>query len=604
MESRSLKRVALIGSYLPRPCGIATFSNDVFKSLKAARPDWELSVLAVNDPQHDYEYPDEVRFVIEPTTEGYARAAAFLKASQFDAIFLQHEFGLFGGLAGDRIFSLLDRVRTPLVTMFHTILDKPDEHQFRVTRQLAARSSHLITMSPRGEQFLSDVYQVDRERISVLPHGIPDVAFIDPIFYKEELGLLGRKVALTFGLLSPGKGIEYAIESLPHVVEKHPDLVYVILGATHPHLLQQEGERYRESLQAKVDELGLHDHVRFVNQFVELEDLTHYLCASDVYLTPYLNQAQITSGTLAYAYGCGNAVISTPYWYAEDMLADGRGRLVDFRNAEAIAEAMNELLDDEITRSKMRKSAYLEGRQMTWPVVSQQMAEILESAHNRMFTHVDPRGRPEKSLTKRTSVSADELQVVDRLLLAINEDADQLTQSLSDVVQIKLDHLVALSDDVGLVQHASYQIANWHEGYCTDDNTRGILLTLALDRLGFRHPQLAKLSRTYRAFLNYAIEPTSHAVRNFMGFDRRWLEDHGSDDCLGRVVWTLGACVDTADDLDTESWATGLFDSILSQTLTCSSPRAWSFGILGAAHYQNHFAGECRSREAIREFSS
>ncbi len=586
-NQRSVGRIGLIGSYLPRPCGIATFSGDVYEHLRNARPDWDIAVMAINDGAARYDYADEVRFEIDQSVDSYHAAASWVETHHFDGLYLQHEFGLFGGDAGDRLFEMLDRTRVPLVTMMHTVLKNPDEHQFRVTRRLAARSSTLITMSERGRTFLRDVYDVDERKIAVVPHGIPDTQYAEPSTYAAEFDLVGRKVALTFGLLSPGKGLEHAIAAMPAVVQKHPDLTYVILGATHPHLKAQQGETYRESLQAMVADLGIENNVRFVNRFVELDELTRWLGVAEVYITPYLNEAQITSGTLAYAFGSGKAVISTPYWHAADLLAEGQGRLVPFGGSDQIAEQLTDLLDHPAALGRLQKAAYLQGRQMIWPVVAQRMAEIVESAHNRMFTHVAP-----------TRASAPE------------GDEQPMSQNLDAIVRVSLDHLQRLTDDVGLIQHATFDTPNRHEGYCTDDNTRALLLMLHLQRgtaadgsAAFDSPidsEIETLASRYRSFVDYSINPATRSIRNFMGYDRRWLETRGSDDCVGRVAWTLGACVDWGND-DVASWAAMHFEPILQQCVQSTSPRTWSFAILGACHYQKHFSGERNSARMLRE---
>ena len=611
---RSLHRVALVGSYLPRPCGIATFSGDVYRNLCAARPDWQVDVVALNDREastgEGYDYPSEVRFEIDQTIESYHAAARYLNTNRFDAVYLQHEYGLFGGPAGEMLFELLDNVRAPLVTMLHTVLKDPDEDQFRVLRRLAARSSQVITMSPTGRRFLENVFEIPTERIEVMPHGIPDSSGIDAAAMKRQFGYEGRKVVLTFGLLSPGKGLEHAIEAMPQIVERHPETLYVVLGATHPHLVRQEGEKYRESLTARVAELGMQDHVQFVNRFVELDDLTNYIAAADIYLTPYLNEAQITSGTLAYAYGCGKAVVSTPYWHATDLLSDGRGRLVEFKDPDSIAMAVSGLFDDDVERARICRDAFDAGREMIWPVIGDRMAQCLDRAHNHMFAQVDRpgdfrRGRPAARLSPATADSRRALSDI-----AAGFDASQAAYNgfnatafsateLVKLTDIRLDHLRNLTDDTGLVQHATFDIPNWHEGYCVDDNCRGLLLTLMLDREA--DPVAAELHRIYRAFLNYAFDPATHQVRNFMGFDRTWLEHRGSDDSIGRVAWTLGTCVGRSPSGDEVDWAASLFDRVLAEAAATTSPRTWAFAMLAGCEFLSSMSGHRQTHRVVVE---
>lgn len=594
--NRQLSRVALIGSYLPRPCGIATFSGDVYRSLQLARPNWDLSVVALNDrssaiDQASYSYPPEVRFEVDQNIDSYRQTAKYLNAGHFDAVFLQHEYGLFAGPAGEMLFELLDNIRAPLVTMLHTVLKEPDEDQFRVLRRLASRSSKVITMSPTGKRFLDEVFHVDQSRVEMMPHGIPDSSGIDSTEMKQRYGFAGRKVVMTFGLLSPGKGLEHAIESIPAIAARHPEILYVVLGATHPHLVKQEGEVYRESLQKRVAELGIEDHVEFVNEFVELDELTRYIAAADVYLTPYLNEAQITSGTLAYAYGCGKAVVSTPYWHAVDLLAEDRGRLVDFCDSGAISVAVNSLFDDDQARKVMCENAYQAGREMIWPAIGCRMAETLELAHNHMLAQVDVA----KNATRGGSGHCNERRGDSALVGGIHS-SDSLKE-LSNLTDIRLDHLSALTDDTGLVQHATFDLPNWHEGYCVDDNCRGLLLTLMLDRQAV--PEVARLHRIFKTFLNYAFDPATRQIRNFMGFDRTWLERRGSDDSIGRVAWSLGACVGRSRDLDDIDWAASLFEPVLAEAASTTSLRTWAFGMLAGCEFLKTMEGHRSTRQAV-----
>ena len=601
MYLRRLQRIALIGSYLPRPCGIATFSGDVFRSLCGARGDWKVDVMALNDGGR-YDYPAEVRFEIDQRATSYQRAARFLDANHYDAIFLQHEYGLFGGRSGDMLFELLDRTRIPLVSMLHTVLKDPDEDQFRVLRRLAARSSQVITMSDTGHRFLNDVFGVSDDRIVTMPHGIPDTQYVEPNSAKGQFDLDGRSVALTFGLLSPGKGIEHAIEALPAVVDRHPDLTYVLLGATHPHLVQREGERYRESLQRRVDELGLHDNVRFVNKFVEIDELTRWIAAADVYVTPYLNEAQITSGTLAYAYGCGKPVVSTPYWHAADLLRDGRGRLVPFRDPRAMSESLNELFDAPSLRRDIAHRAYAEGRAMTWPAIGNRMAECLEAAHNQMFSRVDA-GTPRRRTSPRVRPAVDAATASntgDRRS-PWTDPTSTLRDQLCRQVDLNLAHLSAMTDDVGLVQHATFDLPNWHEGYCVDDNCRGLLLTTMMG--DDRDVESDRLHRIYKTFVNYAVEPETGAVRNFMGFDRTWLERRGSDDSIGRVAWSLGRCVGDSENADDQDWAMSLIDPVVREAAATTSPRTWAFVILACDGVLRRFDGHREYRRMMDELA-
>jgi hypothetical protein len=418
-------------------------------------------------------------------------------------------------------------------------------------------------MSERGRRMLEEIYHVPENRIDLIPHGIPDMPFVDPNFYKDQFGVEGRRVLLTFGLLSPGKGIENVIRALPGVVREFPDLVYVVLGATHPNLLREQGETYRLSLERLASDLGVQKHVIFYNRFVELQELKEFLGAADVYITPYLNPSQITSGTLAYAFGCGKAVISTPYWHAEELLAEGRGVLVPYRDSAAIADALHFLLTDELHRHAMRKNAYRLGREMTWSQVAHLFRVSFEKA----------RKAPASNGVARLALKTLEQ---DRLQLPV----------------LRLNHLQRLSDSTGVFQHATYSIPNFAHGYCTDDNARALQLTVMLEETGDLTNTVRGLASSYAAFLNYAFISESGCFHNFMSFDRRWLDGAGSDDCLGRALLALGSCVGRSQREDLRRWALELFDRALPAVADTTSPRAWAQALIAIHEYFRQFSGD------------
>jgi len=392
MISQSLYEIALIGNYLPRKCGIATFTHDLCSALTDEGSGTECFVVAVNDTPEGYGYPPEVRFEIaEPDLRGYRRAADFLNFTNAEVVCVQHEFGIYGGPAGSHLLALLRRLNLPVVTHLHTILEEPSPEQMRVMQELTRLSTRIIVMSERGRRMLEDIYKTPADHIDLIPHGIPDMPFVDPNFYKGQFGVEGKRVLLTFGLISPGKGLEYVIHALPEVLKVFPDLIYIVLGATHPNLLREQGETYRMSLQRLAADLGVQKHVVFHNRFVEIKELKEFFGAADIYITPYLNARQSTSGTLAYAFGCGKAVISTPYLHAEELLADGRGVLVPFRDSEAIARELIALLKDEVRRHAMRKQAYLLGREMVWSQVVQLFLSSFKRARLSRVTGFSPR---------------------------------------------------------------------------------------------------------------------------------------------------------------------------------------------------------------------
>jgi glycosyltransferase involved in cell wall biosynthesis len=376
-----LNQVAFLGSHLPRQCGIATFTSDLCEAVAAEFPLCRCLVGAINDRSEGYDYPAQIRFEIEEKEiDSYRRAARFLNANKVELVSVQHEFGIFGGPAGSHLLTLLRDLQMPVVTTLHTVLRKPDSDQRALMEQLNGLSKRFIVMAERGKEFLSEIYHIASEKIDVIPHGIPEIPLVDPNINKDRFGLEGKTVLLTFGLLSPNKGIEYVLEALPAILEKHPDVVYIVLGSTHPNIVARDGESYRLRLERLAESLGVASHVIFRDCFVTLEELKQFIAAADIYITPYLNQSQITSGTLAYAFGAGKAVISTPYWHAQELLANNRGILVPFANSERIGAAVNQYLSDPFLMAATRKRAWKLGRGMTWPVVTRRHMESFKRA--------------------------------------------------------------------------------------------------------------------------------------------------------------------------------------------------------------------------------
>ncbi len=571
-QPSDIRKVAFLGDYLPRKCGIATFTTDLRCAVAKEFPGIQCPVVPVNDLAGGYDYPAEVRFeIVEQDLPSYLRAADFLNITDVDVVCVQHEFGIFGGPAGSHVLALLRELQMPIVTTLHTILREPNAEQRRVMRELIRRSTRLVVMSERGREFLRDVYQAPENKIDLIPHGIPDMPFADPNYFKDEFGVAGKQVLLTFGLLSPNKGIEFALRALPDIIREFPNIVYIVLGQTHPNLLRDEGEAYRLTLERLAKDLGVQKHVVFFNRFVELEELMRFIGAADIYLTPYLTESQITSGTLAYAFGAGNAVVSTPYWHAAELLTAERGKLVPFRDAKAIAVAMVELLRDEPLRHLMRKNAYKLGREMVWSRVAQLYAKSFEQA------------RQDHSFVGRKSSP----------IKTLDEQPGQLPE-------LKLDHLFRMSDSTGIFQHASFTVRNFAEGYCTDDNARALVLALMLQKLGHGSPQLGAKAATYAAFLNHAFDRQRGRFHNFMSFDRRWLDEVGSEDCQGHALWALGLCVSQAGQGSFQMLAAQLFEQALPVAAEFSSPRAWAFTLIGIDEYLRRFGGDRRANQ-IRE---
>jgi glycosyltransferase involved in cell wall biosynthesis len=564
MPHSEIRKIAFVGDYLPRKCGIATFTHDMYASVAGRFPNAECFVVPVNDRPEGYDYPPEVRFEIdEQDLDSYLRAADFLNFANTDVVCLQHEYGIYGGAAGSHILGLLRDLRMPVVATFHTVLREPDADQRRVLTELAALSARVVVMTERARAFLQEIYGIPEAKIDLIAHGIPDTPFVDPNSHKDQFGVAGRLVALTFGLLSPNKGIEYMLRAVPEILKALPDFVYIVLGATHPGLVREQGERYRLSLERLARDLGIRKNVIFYNRFVELKELTEFIRAADVYVTPYLNPAQITSGTLAYSFGCGKAIVSTPYWHAEELLAHGRGVLVPFADSKALAREICGLLSDEPRRKAMCEQAYRLGRGMVW---EQSAGHYMESFQRSRLGRQD---QPIKPLAVRT-----------------------LAEQQAELPDWRLDHLARLTDATGMFQHATHTIPNFAEGYCTDDNARALLLTVLLEELGQRRPLVRRLATTYAAFLQAAFDRERRRFRNFLGFDRRWLEVVGSEDSHGRALWALGTCVGRSRRPDLPSWAATHFELALPATLETTSPRTWAFGLLGIREYLRRFSGD------------
>lgn len=574
MSHQSLvRRVAFLGDYVPRLCGIATFTHDLCEAVSKAAPESECYVGAVNDRAAGYDYPERVRFqLLEKDIDAYRRAADYLNFNNADVLCVQHEFGIYGGPAGSHLLALLKEVRMPVVTTLHTILSKPDATQRRVMDALAQRSERIVVMARKGSEILQETYSVPLSKIDVIPHGIPDIPFQSSELSKAQFGVEGRAVLLTFGLLGPGKGIEHAIEALPEIVRAHPEVVYLVLGATHPHLLAREGERYRRSLEWLAEERGVKEHVIFYNRFVSPEDLREFICATDIYVTPYLNEAQITSGTLAQVFGAGKAVVSTPYWHAQELLAEGRGSLVPFGDSAAIARSVVNYLDQPALLQQTSQKAWEAGRDMIWPAVAERYLETFQHAC------ADRKRSPRTAFAGWTAASRP-----------------------YDLPPVHLGHVTRMSDSTGIFQHALFTVPDFLHGYCTDDNARAFILCNLLDDLGGDQPTTATLnglSSSYLAFLASALNRDTGRFRNFMSFDRRWLESAGSEDSHGRALWALGLGATLSSHLGHRRLCVELFDAALADVESFTSPRAWAFTLLGLHEYLRVFPDHQRAATA------
>jgi len=572
-------RIAVIGNYLPRQCGIATFTTDLCAAISAEYGTARLLALPVNDTEQGYDYPARVRWSLaQDDVTSYQEAAEFLNFNNIDMVCLQHEYGIFGGPAGSHILHLLRGLKMPVVTTLHTVLREPDPNQLMAMEEIAELSDRLIVMSQLSSQFLQEIFKVPGSKIDMVPHGVPDLPFLDPNFYKDRFGVEGKAVLLTFGLLSPNKGIENVILAMPQILSKHKNVVYIVAGATHPHILRREGDIYRASLQALAKEVGVESQVIFHDRFVSPEEMAEFIGAADIYITPYRYEEQVVSGTLAYALGAGKAIISTPYWHAIELLDDRRGALVPFQNPGAIANKTIELLDTPAIRHAMRKRAYLFARDMVWKRVAQ--------GYMGSFARV----RSDRMESPRVQFSA---RITPKLL--------------NQLPELKLTHVNALTDDTGMLQHAIFTIPNRAEGHTTDDNARALIFTVLLAQLGKdqteKHSVPPDFPSRYLSFLEHAFDPAKSRFRNFLGYDRQWNEPVGSEDCHGRSLWSLGTVLGRSEDQGLRCAAGRLFEFSLPAALEFTSPRAWAYTLLGIQEYLNSYPGD-RDAQKIRSVLS
>lgn len=574
-EWASLKSIALIGNHLPRQCGIATFTSHLLEAIMLKAPDKDCSVVAMNDRPEGYLYPSQVRFEINQNQlNEYRMAADRLNLHHVDVICLQHEYGIFGGQRGSFIIELLRNLKMPVVTTLHTILQDPSLQDRHILTQLAEVSDRLVVMSERSVEFLREIYKVPEEKIVLIHHGIPDVPFIKSDAYKKKFSITEKKVILTFGLLSPGKGIEVMIDALPEIVKAEPQVIYMIVGATHPHLKAEQGEEYRISLQRRAKVLGVAEHIVFHDRFVADEELLDFIGAADIYVTPYLNEAQIISGTLAYAIGMGKAVVSTPYWHAQELLANDRGRLVPFRDHVALGREIIDLLAHPDELLAMQQRAYNYGRRMIWSEVAcRYLDTFAEAKHQRLRKNIPIRRLEPLGLRQQR------------------------------LPEIKLDHLRRMTDGTGILQHAKYTVPDRTHGYCVDDNARALIVAIMQQDLQPLDITLSDLAAIYLSFLGHAFNDQTDRFRNFMSYDRRWLEETGSEDAHARAVWGLGVVVALGRNEGQVIYAVDLFQRALVATEHFKHPRSIATTIIGIHAYLSHYNGDSQARRMCKILS-
>ena len=550
---KASESIVLIGNYLPRRCGIATFTTHLLESITLNATNTDCWVVAMNDKPEGYSYPPQVRLCINQyQLNEYSLVADQLNLNHVGVICVQHEFGIFGGERGGFIIELLRDLNMPIVTTLHTLLKNPDDRERNIIVQLADLSDRLVVMNEQSNDFLRDIYKVKAEKIVLIPHGIPDAPLVESSSYKGKFGISEKQVLLTFGLLSPGKGIETVIKALPEIVNTHPEVIYMIVGATHPHIKAESGEDYRISLHLLAKTLGVEDHVVFHDHFVTDEDLVEFIGAADIYITPYLNEAQIISGTLAYTLGMGNAVISTPFLHARELLANDRGRLFPFHDYTQLASEVVDLLDHPDKLRALQLKAYDYGRQMIWSQVGRRYIEIFEQArHHRLRKYV-----PARKLSP----------------LGLRQQA---------LPEIKLDHLLRMTDGVGILQHSKFTVPDREHGYCVDDNARALIVAVTVQGFQPRDASIFDLAAVYLSFLDHAFNPNNGLFRNFMSYEHCWLEEKGSEDSHGRALWGLGVTVALGRYEGQVIHAADLFQRALPAVDHFISPRAIAFTIIG-----------------------
>jgi len=564
--------ILYISTYPPRQCGIATFTQNLIKSAELILDsnNFTVSIAALHNVNDEINYPQEVKYIINQfELEDYKATAAKINESDIDLVIVQHEYGIFGGNDGLYILSLLNRLKVPFVNVFHTILKEPSYSIKYITKEISRLAAGIVVMSNKGKKFLNEIYDVPSTKIKIIQHGVPDYILNDDIRVelKKKHNLCDKKVMLTFGLISRNKGIETAIEALPKVVAQHPDLLYIILGATHPSIIKVSGEEYRNYLIKKVNDLGMQDNVRFINSYLEESELFEYLAATDLYVTPYLNEAQITSGTLSYAVGAGAAVLSTPYWHAQELLANGRGKLFDFKGTAQLSNQLLQLLNNPTEMEEMRQAAFEFGQANKWSLMQ-----------NKYFEYAE--------------VLIDEPSPV-QLNIA------NPIMKLADLRKFNLNHLYRLTDSTGVLQHARYGLIDYKEGYTLDDNARALIVALKEYKKNKSEKNL-NLVRTYLSFIHY-MQNVDGSFRNFLSYSREYLDNTGTQDALGRTIWALGYTVQEAPDEQIRAFSREMFLTSIKQMSSLTSIRSWANSILGITRFlQEYPTDEVSMAELIK----
>ncbi len=564
-------KISFIATYPPRECGIGTFTKNLFNSMVGPQDEDNANqgiVIAIDDERQLYNYPKEVVMAIRQEEQlDYLKAADLINLSGADICILEHEFGIFGGQNGIYILPLLYRLEIPILVTLHTVLQNPSYNERAVLKEICKIAHSIVVMSETAVEMLIHEYGIDPKKIIQIAHGVPDIHY-NRQAVKKEFRLSSKNILLTFGFIGRNKGIETVLKALPAVVDKYPELVYIILGKTHPNVIRHSGEEYRVFLTGLVQKLGLEKHVIFLNEFISQSELFKYLSAADIYITPYTSEVQITSGTLSYAIGAGAAVVSTPYWHAKELLAGDRGRLFAFQDVSALRDILLDLLDNPAEMEKLRTNAFEYGREITWPKIGDKYIQL----------------------------SAD----IVAALPDVKERKEPVFNPLT-LPPFQLDHVQRLTDDTGIIQHAKYGIPNLKEGYCLDDNARALLMVLMAYKRN-KHPLALRLSPTYLSYINY-MQNEAGVFRNFMSFNRSFLDEIGSEDAFGRAIWSLGYLLGNAPNDAYYQTGREIFFDAVPNFSELKSVRGIANTIVGVCHYLKSNSSDEGMIEVLRDLS-
>ncbi len=567
-------KIANISTFLPRKCGIATFSNNLLNSIINNNDTKEVKisayVVALNKNNDKHKYPDIVKHTIRQNHQlDYIKTAKFINYSQANLCILQHEYGIFGGECGTYILSLTRNLRIPLIVVFHTLLKEPTYTQKVIIQKLSSKASKVVVMNNLAFEFLNTIYGVPKRKIVKIEHGVPDFKFIDNRATKKKYNLEDKKVLLTFGLLNRNKGIETVLKSLVEVVKKHQDIVYIILGKTHPNVVKESGEEYRNYLHRLVQKYSLRQYVFFYDNFVSDEELFNYLSATDIYITPYLNKAQMTSGSLSYAAGAGAAVISTPYWHAEELLADGRGILFKFGDHQSLSKILIKILNNPNEMHALRKKAYDYGRTHIWPEIGKQYFKLISNI-----------------LKSNEEIKVNEAHIINPLAMPT----------------FSLKHIKRLTYDTGIIQHALYNVPNLKKGYCIDDNSRALLMTLmAWNQL--KDEEALELLPNYLSFINY-MQNDNGTFRNFLSFSGEYLDEDGTEDSFGRTIWALGYLLRYSPNPGYLQLSFEMFSKALPNFMKLKEVRSIAYTISGLYHYLKHYPSDEKMIKLLKDLTN